>query len=559
MASQVFYRRWRPQTLAEVVGQEQATKTLQNALISGHVSHAYLFCGPRGTGKTSTGRILAKAVNCFTNEGKGEPCNTCEMCQAITEGRALDVIEIDAASNTPVENIRDLRENVNSAPNEARYKVYIIDEVHMLSTSASNALLKTLEEPPPHVIFVLATTEVHKVLPTIMSRCQRFDFRRISQADVVTKLTQIGKKETIKIEPEALRLIAKAATGSLRDAENLLEQLTTYYGNKVTLTQVQTILGITSDWRAKEMVKHIVNNDVTAGVSTINGINSDGLDLRQFNRELVAYLRALLLVKTGSDESIDLPAEDIAELKELAVKASLPQILKAVKLFGQLDFGLDNYSTLPLELALVDAVLTTGKEPAPALKTEPEVRQPAKPVTTEKPPAPPERPVAKEERHPEPAAEQKRKPEPAPAMESAPVPEPKERKSEPEPVPSPATTEAVSPIPVATGGAEIENLQLNWLKFIRDAPSSMSRTPAAALLRSAKPKAIENNTVILSFKFPLHKENMEKPDNQQIAEQIISHCLGRACRVRCVHEPEANHLIEEALKIGAQIIESEEK
>ncbi len=326
MASQVFYRRWRPQTLAEVVGQEQVTKTLQNALISGHVSHAYLFCGPRGTGKTSTGRILAKAVNCLTNEGKGEPCNSCEMCGAITEGRALDVIEIDAASNTGVDNIRDLREKVNYAPNEARYKVYIIDEVHMLSTSASNALLKTLEEPPPHVIFVLATTEVHKVLPTVMSRCQRFDFRRISQTDVVTKLTQIGKKETIKIEPEALKLIARAATGSLRDAENLLEQLTTYYGNKVTLTQAQTILGITGDWRAKEMVRHIVNNDVTAGVSTINSVNSDGLDLRQFNREMVVYLRALLLVKTGSDDSIDLPAEDIEELKELAGKASLSQI-----------------------------------------------------------------------------------------------------------------------------------------------------------------------------------------------------------------------------------------
>ena len=348
MVSQVFYRRWRPQTLAEVVGQEQVTKTLRNALSGGQVSHAYLFCGPRGTGKTSTGRILAKAVNCLTSEGKGEPCNSCDMCQAITEGRALDVIEIDAASNTGVDNIRDLRERVNYSPNEARYKVYIIDEVHMLSTSASNALLKTLEEPPPHVIFVLATTEVHKVLPTIMSRCQRFDFRRISQADVVAKLAHISKKETIKIEPEALKLIARAATGSLRDAENLLEQLTTYYGKKVTLPQVQTILGITGDARAKELVKHIVNSDVTAGISTINGINSDGLDLRQFNRELVIYLRALLLVKTGSGESIDLPAEDIEELKGLASRASLAQILKAVKLFGQIDLSLDNYSTLPL-------------------------------------------------------------------------------------------------------------------------------------------------------------------------------------------------------------------
>ncbi len=579
MASQVFYRRWRPQTLAEVVGQEQATRTLRNALSSSNVSHAYLFCGPRGTGKTSTGRILAKAVNCLTTEGKGEPCNTCEMCLAITEGRALDVIEIDAASNTGVDNIRDLREKVNYAPNEARYKVYIIDEVHMLSTSASNALLKTLEEPPPHAIFVLATTEIHKVLPTIMSRCQRFDFRRISQADVVAKLTHISKQETIKIEPEALRLIARAATGSLRDAENLLEQLTTYYGKKVTLQQVQTILGITGDWRAKEMVKHIVENDIAGGISTLNSISSDGLDLRQFTRELVEHLRALLLVKTGTAESIELPAEDIAELKELAGKASLNQILKAVKLFGQLDLSLDNYSTLPLELALVDATLPFGKEP-PMAKVEPEVRQPIKTAAPETPPLPPRKATTTEEQPQKPVAvEKKGEPEPAPISEPAeeietePLPAPEsEAKSEPEPEPvsepemkkeepeaALAPTEATSTIPSETSGEEIEYLKQNWRRFIQEATPSLSRTPAAALLRSARPKSVENNTVILSFKFPLHKENMEKTENQKIAEQIISNFLGHACRVRCVHEPEANHLIEEALKIGAQIIESEEK
>jgi DNA polymerase-3 subunit gamma/tau len=557
MASQVFYRRWRPQTLAEVVGQEPVTRTLQNALSGGHVSHAYLFCGPRGTGKTSTGRILAKAVNCLTNEGKDEPCNTCEMCQAITEGRALDVIEIDAASNTGVDSIRDLRERVNYAPNEAKYKVYIIDEVHMLSTSASNALLKTLEEPPPHAIFVLATTEVHKVLPTIMSRCQRFDFRRISQADVVTKLDDISKKESIKIKPEALKLIARAATGSLRDAENLLEQLTTYYGKEVTLQQVQTILGITGDWRTKEMVRYIVHKDAAAGVSTINGVNSDGLDLRQFNHELVEYLRALLLVKTGSGESIDLPAEDIEELKQLADEASLPQILKAIKLFGQLDLSLDNYSTLPLELAMVDATLSPSNEPPPA-RAEPERHRPGKPATLETPPPATGKTTPEKENLPKPATAPKNKVEvPEQEPETSPAPEPEKGKAGSEPEPAPA--EPTAAIPAGVGGEEIEYLKSNWRQFIRDAPSSLSRTPAAALLRSARPTAIENNTVILSFKFPLHKESMEKMENQKIAEQIISNCLGRACRVRCIHEPEANHLIEEALKIGAQIIESEEK
>jgi len=538
----VFYRRWRPQTLAEVVGQEQVTQTLRNALTSGHISHAYLFCGPRGTGKTSTGRILAKAVNCLSNDGKGEPCNSCSMCQAITEGRALDVIEVDAASNRGIDEIRDLREKVNYAPSEARRKVYIIDEVHMLTKEASNALLKTLEEPPPHVIFILATTEAHKVLPTILSRCQRFDFRRISQADVVTKLSQICHTEGIHIEPEGLRLIARAATGSLRDAENLLEQLSTYYGTEIELKQVQTILGITGDSRAKELVRHIINHDVSAGMATVNSVSSDGLDLRQFNRELVEYLRGLLLVKTGSAEAVDLPAEDIAELKELAAKASLPQILKAVKLFGQLEIGYDHQATLPLELALVDCALSSAEEAPPSKaekmeRAEYKARPPAK--TAPPPVTPPEQPISEE---PEPKPESK--PEPTPAMTAASA------------TPTPAAAETAPP---PGKDAEIEHLRANWRQFIRQAPDNMGRTPAAALLRSAKPKAIEKNTIILSFKFPLHKENMEKPDNQQVAEKIISSFLGRSLRVRCVYEPEDNHLIEEALKIGAQIIDDVEE
>jgi len=488
MDSQVFYRKWRPQILAEVVGQEQVTQTLLNALANERISHAYLFCGPRGTGKTSTGRILAKAVSCLTNEGKGEPCNSCPICQSITEGRALDVIEVDAASNRGIDEIRDLREKVNYAPNQARRKVYIIDEVHMLTKEASNALLKTLEEPPPHVIFVLATTEAHKLLPTILSRCQRFDFRRISQTDVVAKLSHICDTEGIHIEPEALRLIARAATGSLRDAENLLQQLTTYYGADITLPQVQTVLGISGDWRAKELIRHIINNDIPAGIATINSVNSDGLDLRQFNRELVEYLRVLLLLKTGSDEAVDLTAEDITELKDLATKAPLPRILKAVKLFGQLELGLDNYSTLPLELALVDCTLPAveAKE-EPALQVEP--KQPAKKATPKVTP-PPEQPTQ---------PEAVKVPEPAPAPTAA---EPAATKE-----PMPAATEAVSAISLEAS-SEIELLQLNWSKIINEAPDGMGKTPAAALLRSAKPIYLEDNIIALSFKYPLHKESM---------------------------------------------------
>jgi DNA polymerase-3 subunit gamma/tau len=537
MASQVFYRKWRPQTLAEVVGQEPITQTLRNALSRGRVSHAYLFCGPRGTGKTSTARILAKAINCLTN-GQGEPCNNCTMCRAVTEGHALDVIEIDAASNTGIDDIRSLREKVNYAPNQARYKVYIIDEVHMLSNSASNALLKTLEEPPPHIIFVLATTEAHKILPTIMSRCQRFDFRRLAQADVIANLTRICQTEGIQIETEAMRLIARSATGSMRDALNLLEQLMTYYGSEIGLHQVQATLGITGDWRAKELVKHIVNNDISAGIATINSVNSDGLDLRQFNRELVEHLHALLLIKTGANDAVDFTAEDIAELKTIANKASLDQILKATRLFGQLELGFDNYSTLPLELALVDSILAP-EEKAVSAK-----------------PAESPRPAENELRPPPKVAS----PPPAPAYPSNGRTTPPVTKPKPAtvstPVPTPATAPPASPLEANT---EVERLKLNWKQVIDQAPADTRRTPALAILRSAgvRPVTVENNVVCLAFKYHYHKELIEKIENQRVTEKIISNFLGYPCRVQCILED--NHLLKEALKMGAQITDKEQK
>jgi DNA polymerase-3 subunit gamma/tau len=537
MASQVLYRKWRPQLLAEIIGQEQVAKTLLNALATERVSHAYLFCGPRGTGKTSTARILAKAINCLKN-GKGEPCNKCTMCQAITEGRALDVIEVDAASNTGVDNIRDLREKVNYAPNEARKKVYIIDEVHMLSTPASNALLKTLEEPPPHVIFILATTEVHKLLPTILSRCQRFDFHRHSLANTVKELERVCKGEGIKAEPEALKLIARAATGSLRDALNLLQQLNTFYGNELELKHAQSMLGITGDQRSKELVNHIINKDTTAGITTLNNVNNDGLDLRQFHRELVDYLRLLLLVKTGSSESTELTEDDTKELKELANKATLSQILKAVKRFGQLELSLDNYSTLPLELAIVDSILPDAEvKEEPARRTEPE------PLAHKVPPKvapPPEQKTIRTE------DKKTSSPEPPPKSEVA------EKAA--------AQKTASSVADPLTEGNPIAQLQSKWSRMINEAPDGMNKTTAAALLRNARPKEIVEDVLVLSFRYPLHKEGLEKIENQRMAEKIVSSFMGRPCKVRCVYEHENNHLVKEAVKTyGAQVINTEEQ
>ncbi len=369
----VFYRKWRPQTLAEVVGQEPVTRTLRNAIATGRVAHAYLFHGPRGTGKTSTGRILAKAVNCLDNQ-TGEPCNRCEICQAFNEGRALDLIEIDAASNRGIDEIRDLREKVGFAPHLARYKVYIIDEVHMLTEPAFNALLKTLEEPPSYVIFVLATTEVHKVPTTILSRCQRFDFRRIPVEAMVRRLEQICEAEGIEIEPQALRLIARAATGSLRDAENLLEQLLVYHGPKITLQQVHQELGISGDLRIKELVEHILRRDLPAALTTVNQVAAEGLDLKTFNRGLVEYLRELLAVKVGTQDLLGLTPEELEERRSLVRGADLKEISGALKSFAQADFRFEPHSSLPLELALLDLLAEWDEKAKPA-EEEPRLPQ----------------------------------------------------------------------------------------------------------------------------------------------------------------------------------------
>ncbi len=371
---------------------------------------------------------------------------------------------------------------------------------------------------------------------------------------MVTVLSRVCEGEGIHIEAEGLKLIARAATGSLRDALNLLQQANTYYGSEINLAQVQALLGITGDQRAKEVVRHIVKRDASAGITTINNVNSDGLDLRQFHRELVEYLRRLLIVKTGSSDSIELTAEDIKELKELAAKTPLPVIIKAIKRFGQLELSLDNYSTLPLELALVDCTITEPEDKAPSARqaeTEPTGRQatprynppPARPKTT---PQPAEKSI-REPPADKPAAAEK----PITTAAEKPVPVTAEK-------PAPPTAAKTEAGPSAVVGT-IEQLQQQWSKIINDAPDGMSKTPAAALLRSARPKEITDNVLIVSFRYPMHKDNMEKLENQKMAEKIVSKFMGRACRVRCVYEHENNHLVQEAINnYGAQRMNTEE-
>jgi len=393
---QALYRKWRSQTFDEVIGQEHVTHTLVNALRLGRIGHAYLFSGPRGTGKTSTARLLAKAVNCLAADIQQRPCNECTICVAIAEGRLLDLIEIDAASNTGVDDIRDLREKVGFRPSEARIKFYIIDEAHMLSNSAFNALLKTLEEPPSHVIFVLATTEPEKIPDTITSRCQRFDFKRISIEQVAARLAFILGEEGLSAEPSALEYMARQGSGSMRDAISLLDQLTAYGGEVITLAKVREVLGAVASQTVIELIEALIAQNVAAGLDLINQVISQGVDPRQFGREIVEYLRAIMLVKLGGNiSSLNYPNDVAQVMTAQAGKAEASRLILATKLFNEavldLKSGLLAIPHLPLELALIETLSQPAPKPQPQSAYSPQPAYSAQPVYS---PPPPPMPVA---------------------------------------------------------------------------------------------------------------------------------------------------------------------
>lgn len=343
-----------------MVAQDHVTRTLRNAVASGKVVHAYLFCGPRGTGKTSTARILAKAVNCLDPQG-GEPCNRCPSCTSVNEGRAIDLIEIDAASNRGIDDARELREKIRFAPAEARYKVYIIDEAHMLTSEASNALLKTLEEPPGHAILILATTEAHKILPTIASRCQRFDFRRIPLQAIAQQLSMICEREGLRVEPAVLDRVARMARGSLRDAESLLDQLVAYCGDQIGLDEAREVLGLTTEESIHQLAEALRLRDLPRGFQLIDDAASTGADLRHLTRELVDHLRALMVAKSGADTSLlrEYRADDLAKLREDADGWEYHRLLGALRSFGELDGRMrqEPLNQIHLEVAFMEAAL----------------------------------------------------------------------------------------------------------------------------------------------------------------------------------------------------------
>lgn len=474
MAYTALYREWRPRTLKEVVGQDHITRTLQNALAHDRVAHAYLFAGPRGTGKTSVAKILAKAVNCPHGSG-GQPCCSCSICESIASGTSMDVIEIDAASNRGIGEIRDLREKIRYSPIECTKKVYIIDEVHMLTAEAFNALLKTLEEPPSHALFILATTDPRKVPPTILSRCQRFDFHRLSRTEIAGRLEDVTSSMGIDIAQDALHTIARRAEGSLRDALSLLDQCAVYSESSITREDVLSVLGRSGRGTVYQVIQAISSNDAASAVAQIDLLSRQGVDLSQFIEDLREHLRDLLLLSSVRDpgSAVDLSDDDLRLYREQALEFGKAKILEALDLLGRAssDLRYSGRAQLWLEIFAIRLVGERNiEEPRDSLEATASDYEP---------------PMSK-------------------TKETAPVP-----------------AKAIT----------LEGVAKVWPEIM--AHARKTHAPLHAWLLEAKPVAIEGHNLVLCFRMAFHKGKMEKEGNAQLFEQVLRAVLGHSLGVVC--------------------------
>jgi len=531
MAYTALYRVYRPQTFEDVVGQEHVTITLRNALREGRLSHAYLFNGPRGTGKTSAAKIMSKAVNCEQPQD-GEPCNECATCRAITEGSVTDVLEIDAASNRGVEEIRDIRDKVRFAPSDVRYKVYIIDEVHMLTTEAFNALLKTLEEPPSHVLFILATTEPHKLPATIISRCQRFDFHRIPLQVMVNLLQKICLSQGVRVEEQALQLVAKLAEGGARDALSLLDQAISYSKDEVRASDIMQITGTVAQSYFSTLALHIVERDVAKVMEQFDRVMVQGKDPEQFLQDFLYYYRDMLLLKTAPqlEEIIERTMID-DQFVEVAQKHTLPELYAKIEVCNQALTQLkwSTYARVLVELTLV-------KLCQPVASTTAEAAVGASPGE-----APGSAEVSSlsnrirvlEERLAQILSGQVGIQSPAKAEES--------RKAEPRRTAASASGSRTPLNKVREVAKSLDHnltrqVQGQWSQILSDLKKI--KIQHQAWLVNGQPVAAGADAVVVVFKSPIHCDKTMEPELKGVVEHVMQTVLGRPLQLLSVMEEE---------------------
>jgi DNA polymerase-3 subunit gamma/tau len=488
--SQALYRKYRPKDWDEVTGQDHIVTTLKNAIAADRVAHAYLFAGSRGTGKTTLARLLAKAVNCLNPDLAKRPDNECENCRAVNENRFLDLIEIDAASNTSVDDVRDLRDKINFSPSQGKYKIYIIDEVHMLSTAAFNALLKTLEEPPPHAIFVLATTEIHKIPATVLSRCQRHEFRRLPVDEIVTNLKKIVKAEQIRADDDALIQIARQSAGGMRDAISLLDQLSST-GDRITLALAQNVLGTATSQTVLDILSSISDHDPAHGLEAIHKALDAGADPRSLARQIVEYMRGLMLIQMGNINQVEATADIKKQMQSHAKSFTTSDVLHMMKAFNSAAVDLRGgwQPSLSLELALAE-VLDAPNESVLQIAAP---RQTNSQATTDA-----------------------RQSSPSSKTESKPT---SDREAEPQ---LPREKDAIN------AGEVIKA----WKHMSAALPKAQANL--SALMNSVRMIDVRGNTLILGLASDVLVSKIDKPDQIEAIQKLIKDQFGVEMNIRCM-------------------------